>query len=46
MILRATGVRLVALPESVEVTGAIVVWGVLFVLISAIGLLSTLRNKT
>lgn len=45
MILRATGVRLLVFPESVEVVAAVVVWGVLFILISAIGLLSTLPNN-
>lgn len=45
MILRARGIRLVALPEPTEVIVAIVVWAVLFVLISSIGLLSTLRNR-
>ncbi len=45
MILRASGIRLGAFSESAEVVAAIAVWAVLFVLVSAIGLLSTLRNK-
>jgi ethanolamine permease len=45
MILRGLGARVWAPPEPVEVTLALAVWGVLFILISAIGLLSTLRNK-
>jgi len=45
MILRASGMRLGAFSESAEVGAAIAVWAVLFVLVSAIGLLSTLRNK-
>ncbi len=45
MILRAVGVRLVVFPESAEVAVAVSLWGVLFILISALGLFATLRNK-
>ena len=45
MILRSLGMRVWAPSEPVEVTLALVVWGVLFILISAIGLLSTSRVK-
>jgi amino acid transporter len=45
MILRSLGVRVWALSEPVEVTLALAVWGLLFIIISAIGLLSTLRDN-
>ncbi len=45
MILRAAGVHPFALSESVEVAVAVTVWAALFVLISTIGLLSTLGKK-
>jgi hypothetical protein len=45
MILRSLGVRVWAPSEPVEVTLVLAVWGVLFILISGIGLLSTLRDQ-
>ncbi len=45
MILRALGVFPVVLPEVVEVALAVVVWTVLFLLLSLVGLLSTRRNR-
>jgi ethanolamine permease len=45
MILRGLGARVWAPSEPVEVTLALAIWGVLFILIAAIGLLSTLRNN-
>jgi hypothetical protein len=41
VVVGSSGVRLYALPESVEVIIFIVIWSALFVLIGAVGLLST-----
>jgi ethanolamine permease len=41
MLLRSSGARLYVLPESVEVIIFVVIWSALFILIGAVGLLST-----
>lgn len=46
MILRTVGVQVLVLGESVEVAIVVAIWAVLFVVVSAVGLLSTLENKT
>ena len=45
MILRAAGLVRPVLPEAVEISLVAVVWALLFVLVTAVGFLSTRRNR-